>query len=186
MNCCLIICTYNWPEALRLVLASVVKQSVVPNEIIIADDGSTQLTCHLINEFSEQTSIPVIHSWQEDKGCRIPHSRNKAIAKSSSEYIIMVDGDTVLHKDFIKDHMKYAQKGIYIQGSRVLLQPLFTKSIINNLFFNKPVFFSQEAKNKVNMLRIPFFAWLMSHFKSQNINRIRGCNYSIFREDIVE
>ena len=26
----------------------------------------------------------------------------------------------------------------------------------------------------------------MSYFKSQNLNRIRGCNYSIFKEDILK
>ena len=26
----------------------------------------------------------------------------------------------------------------------------------------------------------------MSYYKSKNINRIRGCNYSIFKEDIVD
>ena len=35
------------------------------------------------------------------------------------------------------------------------------------------------------MLRIPFFSILMSFFKNQNINRIRGCNYSAFKEDII-
>ena len=83
MKCSLIICTYNWPEALRLVLGSVISQSIKPDEIIIADDGSNEDTESLINEFSKTTSIPVIHSWQEDQGCRIPHSRNLAISKSN-------------------------------------------------------------------------------------------------------
>ena len=52
MNCSLIITTYNWPEALNLVLLTAVNQSVQPNEIIIADDGSTEDTEFLINKFS--------------------------------------------------------------------------------------------------------------------------------------
>ena len=35
MNCSLIICTYNWPEALKLVLSSAIFQSIAPNEIIV-------------------------------------------------------------------------------------------------------------------------------------------------------
>ena len=104
MNCSLIICTYNWPEALGLVLSSVATQSILPNEIIVADDGSSESTATVIEEFSSKISIPIIHSWQEDVGCRIPHSRNRAVAKSNFEYIIMIDGDTVLHESFIKDH----------------------------------------------------------------------------------
>ena len=83
MNCSLIICTYNWPEALKIVISSALSQSIKPNEIIIADDGSSIATSELIESFTQSSSIPIIHSWQEDVGCRIPHSRNRAIAKSN-------------------------------------------------------------------------------------------------------
>jgi len=186
MNCSLIICTYNWPEALNLVLSSVEAQSVLPNEIIIADDGSGESTLRVIEQASNNISVPIIHSWQEDDGCRIPHSRNRAIAKSNYEYIIMVDGDTVLHEDFIRDHKRFAQVGLYIQGSRVLLQSKYSSNLIKKSLFIKPSFFLKHAKNKINILRLPFLTKVMSYFKSQNINRIRGCNFSLFKEDIIK
>jgi glycosyltransferase involved in cell wall biosynthesis len=186
MKCSLIICTYNWPEDLKLVLSSATLQSVEPNEIIVADDGSDESTAKVIENFAKQTSIPIIHSWQSDDGCRIPHSRNRAIAKSNFEYIIMVDGDTILHSDFVKDHKRFARKKVYIQGSRVLLQSKLTTQILRNNEFEKPLFYLKDSKNKINMLRIPPISKLMSYFKSKNNNRIRGCNYSIFKEDIIE
>jgi glycosyltransferase involved in cell wall biosynthesis len=184
MNCSLIICTFNWPEALGLVLKSVTEQSILPNEIIVADDGSNASTANKILEFSKIFSTPIVHSWQKDIGCRISHSRNRAIAKASYEYIVMVDGDTILHKDFIKDHKKFAAHGVYIQGSRVLLQPDFSKSLLELNVFSKPSIFLNHAKNKHNMIRIPLISKLMSFFKSQNINRIRGCNFSMYKRDI--
>ncbi len=186
MNCSLIICTYNWPEALSLVLSSVVNQSIMPNEIIIADDGSSESTAILLGEISDQISVPVIHSWQEDLGCRIPHSRNRAIAKSKFDYIIMIDGDTVLHQDFIKDHKRFAKKGIYLQGSRALLQKQFTMSVFKKNLFSKPSYFSNHAKNKINLIRLPYISVLISFFRSKNIKRIRGCNFSIFKKDILK
>lgn len=186
MNCSLIICTFNWPEALSFVLASVARQSELPDEIIIADDGSDDLTSKVISNFSKTFSKPIIHSWQEDLGCRISHSRNRAIAKSRFEYIIMIDGDTVLHHDFIKDHKRFSQRGIYIQGSRVLLQEEFTKNLFQKNIFLKPSLFSNNSKNQLNMLHVPFLSFLMSFFKSNNINRIRGCNFSLFKADILK
>lgn len=185
MSCSLIICTYNWPEALRIVLKSALSQSIKPNEIIIADDGSDLRTSKVIESFSNSSSVPIIHSWQEDFGCRIPHSRNRAIARSKFDYIIMIDGDTVLDNDFVKDHLRFATRQVYIQGSRVLLQSNLTKAILRTNEFIKPRFFSKDSKNNINMLRIPFFSKLMSFFQNQNINRIRGCNYSAFKEDII-
>lgn len=186
MDCSLIICTYNWPDALKVVLKSVICQSVKPNEIIIADDGSGNSTKKVIEDFAKSSKIPLIHSWQKDDGCRIPHSRNRAIAKSKFEYIIMIDGDTVLHNDFIKDHKRFACRKVYIQGSRVLLQSNLTSNILSQSKFKKPKFFSSESKNRVNMLRLPFISKIMSYFKNQDLNRIRGCNYSIFKEDILK
>ena len=186
MNCSLIICTYDWPEALGFVLSSVASQSIMPNEVIVADDGSDNSTKMLVEEYSELLSVPIIHSWQEDIGCRLPHSRNRAISKSHYEYIIVVDGDTVLHHDFIKDHKRFANKGVYIQGSRVLLQPEFSRNIFKESIFSKPSFFSKDSKNKLNMIRIPLISLLLSYFKSQNINRIRGCNFSVYKEDILK
>ena len=43
----LIIATYNWPEALRLCLDSILRQTILPSEIIIADDCSTDLTTEI-------------------------------------------------------------------------------------------------------------------------------------------
>ena len=186
MNCSLIICTYNWPEALELVLSSAITQSELPDEIIVADDGSDFRTTQVIKVFSHKTLIPIVHSWQSDEGCRIPHSRNRAIAKASCEYIIMIDGDTVLHLDFIKDHKKAALKGVYIQGSRVLLQANYTSTLLNNNVFKSPKLFSQDAKNKLNMLRIPFISFLFKFIKNRKLNRIRGCNYSVYKEDILK
>ena len=45
----LIIATYNWPEALRLCLDSILRQTILPSEIIIADDGSDERTTKLIH-----------------------------------------------------------------------------------------------------------------------------------------
>ncbi len=38
-KCSLVTPTFNWPEALELLLLSIEKQSILPNEVIIADDG---------------------------------------------------------------------------------------------------------------------------------------------------
>jgi len=186
MECSLIICTYNWPEALKLVLKSVEQQSDLPNEVIIADDGSDHSTLEVISQFSSISQIPIIHSWQEDKGCRIPHSRNRAIARSHFDYIVMIDGDTILHKDFIKEHKMFAEKGIYIQGSRVLLQPKFTSNLLMNGFFRKPSILFKHAKNKLNMIHFPLLTSILCLFKNKDIRRVRGCNYSIYKEDIFK
>ena len=57
MQISLIITTYNRPDALLLVLKSVECQSLVPDEVIIADDGSNEHTQELIDNFITHSTL---------------------------------------------------------------------------------------------------------------------------------
>ena len=52
MKVSLIITTYNWPEALRLSLMSAARQTQLPDEVIVADDGSGEETRQLIADMA--------------------------------------------------------------------------------------------------------------------------------------
>ena len=104
-----------------LFLQSIEGQTRLPDEVIVADDGSNQHTQKVVADFQISSNLKIIHSWQEDKGFRSAKSRNKAIAKSNYEYIVLVDGDIILHPKFIQDHIDNAEVGYFVQGTRVLL-----------------------------------------------------------------
>ena len=101
MRISLIVTTYNRPDALLLVLKTIKNQRVKPFEVIIADDGSYDLTKKVVDDFSLTTELNIIHSFQEDDGFRVSESRNKAISIANGEYIILVDGDMLLHLSLI-------------------------------------------------------------------------------------
>ena len=54
MDVSLIVTTYNWPRALELTLASVARQSHMPAEVIVADDGSGPETAQVIEDAARQ------------------------------------------------------------------------------------------------------------------------------------
>ena len=121
MTVSLIISTYNWPRALYLCLDSVMQQTVMPTEILIADDGSGISTRDVVKHFENISPVPVHHIWHEDRGFRLAAIRNKAIAASSGEYVIQIDGDLILHRHFIQDHIIFARKGCFVTGSRGII-----------------------------------------------------------------
>lgn len=61
----LIISTYNRSDALELCVKSVLRQSLLPDEIIIADDGSKEDTGELIHQLTASSEVPIIHVWHE-------------------------------------------------------------------------------------------------------------------------
>lgn len=176
------ISTYNWTESLDLVLYSIINQSQLPNEIIIADDGSCVKTKELIAIYQKKFSIPLKHIWQEDKGFRKSKILNKAIAASTANYIIQVDGDCILHSKFVEDHIKNAEKGIYLYGSRVNILPNFVVKVLENKLITFNIF-SKEIKNKTRSLHIPFLSQLYKSHEGTS-KKFRGCNVSFWKEDI--
>ena len=153
----IIISTYNWPKALKKVLESVACQTIIPDEVIIADDGSKKDTKEVIDLFMQKyPNINTKHIWHEDKGFRLSEIRNKALKEATSEYIIQIDGDVILNKYFVEDHINKAEENFFIVGSRVLLDEYLSKKILeNNRSFN---IFSKGLNNKFNSLRLPFLA----------------------------
>ena len=183
MTSALLISTYNWPEALRLVMISALSQTHLPSKIIIADDGSAKETEELISEFQLKSAVPIFHFHQTDKGFRKAKNLNKAIAGTDVDYIIQVDGDCILHPNFVKDHLSFAEKGVYLYGSRVNLLP----NAVGEIFKTKKIYFnvfSSEIKNRTRTLHIPFLSRLYKSHEGIS-KKFRGCNVSFWRKDFI-
>ena len=100
-----VICsTYNQPHFLGLVLSTLRRQKFQGFELIITDDGSTQETTDLINDFKKKFSVPVHHIWQEDRGFRKSKIHNEAIRKSQGELLVFMDGDCAVTPNYVGDH----------------------------------------------------------------------------------
>lgn len=183
MKAALLIATYNWAESLELVLKSALLQTQLPNEILIADDGSFDATKIVVEEFQKKNIIPIHYFSQEDKGFRKAKILNKAIAKTDADYIIQVDGDCIMHEKFVEDHLRTAQKGVYLYGSRVNILIDFVKDVLVNKQI-KFHFFSKEIKNRTRGLYIPFLANFYKKHKKVS-KKMRGCNISFWRNDFI-
>ncbi|HEX7114034.1 MAG TPA: glycosyltransferase family 2 protein [Steroidobacter sp.] len=179
---CLLITTYNWPEALSLTLASVARQTRIPEEIVIADDGSGPETRVVIDQWRRR-GLPIEHVWQEDAGFRVARSRNSAIASVQADYIVSVDGDMVLHPRFIEDHVNAARPDWFIQGARPRLSPATTAKLLSR---GEPrvSFFSPGMQQRPYALRSALLSKLLSRTKT-TLAGIQGCNQSFWREHAV-
>lgn len=179
----LIVATYNWPEALKLCLLSIMRQKVMPMEIIIADDGSAPKTRELIEQFQANSPVPLIHIWHEDLGFRKAIILNKAIKAASGDYIVQVDGDVILNQHFVEDHIDLAEKGTFVRGTRAHLNrnKIAAAYQSGKTNFN---YFSRGIIHRFNSIRLPFLAFMFTK-KQNNSNSVRGSNLAYWKSDYV-
>lgn len=185
-KCSLIISTYNWPEALRLCLLSVKLQSVLPNEVIVADDGSGHETADMIDSMRADFPVPILHVWHADNGFQLSRIRNKAIGNCSFAYIIQIDGDLVLHKHFIRDHLMVGKAGSFVAGSRVLMNQFLSEKLLHSQQ-TRISLFEKGLSNFCNQFSI---AWLRNHmadrYRINDITALRGCNMAFWKDDVID
>lgn len=177
----LIITTYNRPDALEAVIRSALKQTRRPDEILIADDGSTAETADTIAHLAGNSPIPIRHIWQEDEGFRLSQSRNRALVATNADYIIMIDGDMVLHPKFIQHHLTVARKGRFIQGSRVLIDDELTRKYLMTPC--KIHVFTKGIIKRHSALNIPLLRNFIAKKGKQSDKGIKGCNMGFFKSD---
>jgi len=95
-----VIPTYNRVKLLGRALFSVLKQTVKCSEIIVIDDGSTDMTVDFLKEVSENSEIPLKIVQQSNKGPAA--ARNCGIKHAENEYIAFLDSDDHWHKNKIE------------------------------------------------------------------------------------
>lgn len=180
-----VITTYNWPQALQLGLAALARQRVLPHEVIVADDGSGPPTRELLHAIARDYPVPLRHSWIEDRGFRVALARNRAIAASSGDYVVLLDGDMVAHPMFIADHLRWAERGSFVQGMRVLTEAEGRDRLLSGKA-DALGFFDRGLSRRRHTLRSPLLAaWALRGSRGQSDRAIKTCNQGWWREDLV-
>lgn len=187
MKLSLIITTYNSPKFLKLVLDSVRRQVMLPDEVVIADDGSGDDTRKLIDEERLTFPVPLLHVWQEDKGFRAAKSRNNGIKVCSGDYIVFIDGDILLDRRFIRDHHFFACKNRFVQGRRVHLSESRTREIVDSMKVPSLNFFSRGVSlNRIHLIHSGFFRDLYGKKKkTQKGESLISANIGVWKEDLL-
>jgi glycosyltransferase involved in cell wall biosynthesis len=180
----LLITTYNWPEALDLVLLSVTQQRVAPFEVIIADDGSTATTSRLVADWRRRAAFPLEHVWQEDIGFRAARSRNRGIAAARGDYVVMIDGDMVLQPDFVADHAALAERNCFVQGPRINTTPALSQRLLDTRR-TRVSFFTPGVLRRQQMIRSASLARRFAK-RAYSTERVKSCNMGCWRDDLIK
>jgi len=94
-----LITAYNVEKYIGRALRSVLNQSLDRNsyEIIVVNDCSTDRTRFALEVFEDE--IRLVHN---DTRIGLPRSLNRGIRRVKGQFIVRVDGDDYIHRDFLK------------------------------------------------------------------------------------
>ncbi|HWU74924.1 MAG TPA: glycosyltransferase [Rhodanobacter sp.] len=175
--------TYNWPDALRLVLEALACQTRLPHEVIVTDDGSQPETRDLLLRLAQDYPVRLVHLWQPDDGARMSRARNRAIAAAQGDYVILLDGDMVVERHFIADHQAFAREGCFVQGSRVLTDERLVGDMLER-HLSFPDFFRRGIDRRRHTVRLPQLARIFAR-PSTRQRGIKSCNMAFWRQDLL-
>lgn len=190
----LILATYEMPRHLEMVLTALANQSFQDFEILLTDDGSGEDTHSIIQRFRSRIPGGITHYWQENRGFRKCRILNEAIRNSRGEICVFLDGDCVPHRDFIADHWNTRKRGTFGAGRRVELSRAVSESLtskdVENGLFNSPSMkllkdhFFGETENWNRTIRWGRLLPIRKILRLDRIDDMKGCNFSLFRDDL--
>jgi glycosyltransferase involved in cell wall biosynthesis len=154
MKISIIIINYNKANFLNESINSALKNQSESCEVLIVDDGSTDGSIEVINQYKDHSNVRIL--LKENEG--VVKTRNRAIQEASGEYIIQLDSDDVLEENFVESAVKEiskdpsigivygstsfigAKSGVWDLGEYKLEKQLYTNQIVITALFRKSDF----------------------------------------------
>jgi glycosyltransferase involved in cell wall biosynthesis len=187
-----IVTTYARPKALSLVLRALAIQSCPEFEVVVAEDGIDGETEAIVRRMTSEFRCPIKHVRHEDKGFRVATIRNKAVARSSGDYLVFLDGDCIPRRDFVERHSSLAEAGWFVTGRRARLTRTFTEEVEQNelsicewnLFRWTTAFVKGQYGPWSAFWQLPL-SKLASKTQATKWRGAAGCNMAIWRKDFL-
>lgn len=177
----IIISCYNQNKSVTKIIDLLEAGSHTIQEVIVADDGSSPPLQETLGNLSKKHIQKYIFLTHADKGFRKCKILNEAIRRSSSEYILFLDGDCLPHKHFVKDHIGMAEKGYFVQGRRCFVNEKSVTPLLESKTSLSKLIFSGKVSGLLKSTRLPF------PFIKRNTSMygILGCNLGVWHDDLL-
>ncbi len=158
MKTSVIIPAFNTEKTMGETLSSLLKQSIKPKEIIVINDGSTDSTKKIVEEFSKKHSQIKLFN---RKNFGISASRNFGAEKASGEIITFLDSDVTVEKKWLEKLLNGLKKDVFCVCGKYstelngkLSSDFFSFSVSSssfqgyNIAFRKKDFFESKGFDK--------------------------------------
>ena len=188
-----IVTLYNRLEYARNMILALQQQTKQIDELIFADDGSSEKLMEYIEDLLVDCNFKIKHVYQDDIGFRLARSRNNGAREASGDYLIFLDQDVIFDNDFIESIYNSRRKKRMI-FSEALGSSLEEKNKIQELintqkFDYKEIYDLVDNTKKVEQGQIvnkeKFYNFLYKLKLRSRGAKIVGLIFSLFKEDFI-
>lgn len=190
-----IVTTYNNPTALHYTLLGLHGQTFKDFRICIADDGSGDETLKLIQYWQQRLGANFLrHVWQPDNGFAKNQILNKAIASSTAEYLVFLDGDCIASPQYLNRHLQLRKPRQFVSGSLIRMPQSVNLTLNDSLVTSCEIFSFEwlQFHNCIDRLGTRLKTATLPAFFSNLLELIspvkkvwNGCNSAGWRADIL-
>lgn len=105
----MLVTTYQKPSHLRRVLVSLALQEGVAGamEVVVCDDGSADQTPSVVEAFAREAPFPVRWTTHPHEGFQLARCRNDGVRASRAPFLLFLDGDCVVPRDHVRQHLDH-------------------------------------------------------------------------------
>ena len=181
----LIVSTYKRHYHLRRCLLAIPLQVGVHNsmEVVVTDDGASDLTLNVVREFASFVNFPVWYTTHPHSGFQLARCRNEGVLATTAPYLIFLDGDLLIPPDFVALHLKHRLLRTAIVGDSCWLDEETSQRITESeVVAGDYARWASESERR----RIRRKAWraaLYCRFGVPNRPRMKGGNVALWRDD---
>lgn len=183
MRLSVVVLTCRRADALELVLRGLARQRLLPEEVVVTEDGADEATRACVERARPGFPVELRHLTQEHAGPRMSRARNRGIAACRGDYLVFLDGDMVPGRHLVADHRAFARPGAFAQASRALASESLTRSLLAAGRVEVSPW-ARGLSRRRNLLRIPPLrdAWGRPHRRRDGA---KSCNFAFWRADLV-
>ena len=182
----LIVPTFERPNSLRMVLASIERQRGLSDgdlEIVVADDGSQDATEEVVERFREKSRFHVLFTTHQHDGFQLARTRNDGVRASSAPYLVFLDGDCLAPADHIVEQLRRRSSRTVMAGFCYYLDEP-TSARIDEMAVQSGAFEQwATVEQKRQLARMDRKARLYSLIRHPWKPKLYGGNFAIWRSD---
>ncbi|MDD2850479.1 MAG: glycosyltransferase [Desulfuromonadaceae bacterium] len=184
-----IVTSYNQPYLLGKALRSIASQSLFPDEVIVADDGSREEVFLFLKSIAKTLPYKLRFVTHPDIGFRLSKTRNNAIRAARGDLLIFTDQDILFTRGYIENFVINARKGYFLVSWPVRLTEKQSNSITPMMIEGcdySNVVTDEQISDMLRQYRKDTFYRFLYALKLRRIGpKLRGGVCAIFKNDLL-